>query len=282
MIKHSYLKKIKENNKGSALIVCIIVLLFVSILATVILYMSGVNYRMKKTDTYTKYAFYAAEEPLERVQSNLIVPISAALNSSYRTCNSIYGFKANASDRRREFYTQFALEFRDLMIKQYGGSASSIGVSGETIGDGELIQNIVHNLIVCNNTLNDYNTSGWGAQGVYFIPSEIPVSDIYVNDIGAPTTPMGFVNTLSGIDDRGDGHAYFEGNADGSPRAYVCISNPVSGSSAIENYNNFVRLSVTTNDSDDPVFPTGTLLPEDKCRLLITNVSVVVVENGYK
>ncbi len=60
-------KKINRDNKGSALIVCIIVLLFVSILATVILYMSGVNYRMKKTDMYSKYAFYAAEEPLERM-----------------------------------------------------------------------------------------------------------------------------------------------------------------------------------------------------------------------
>jgi hypothetical protein len=278
-------KKFRKDNKGSALIVCIIVLLFVSILATVILYMSGVNYRMKKTDTYAKYAFYAAEEPLERMQTNLIIPISASLNSSYRTCNSIYGFRANSNDRRREFYTQFALEFRDLMIKQYGGSSTSIGVSGETIGDGELIKNIVHNLVICNNLQNDYNTALWNPREVYFIPSDIPVDDIYVNDpsIGASSDPMGFINTLAGLPDRGDGHAYFEGNADGSPRAYICLSTPVSGSSAIENYNNFIRLSVTENSlTDDPVFPTNNLLPENECRLLIQNISIVVVQNGYR
>ena len=85
MNKFKLFSKIKKDNKGSALIVCIIVLLFVSILATVILYMSGVNYRMKKVDSYSKHAFYSAEEPLERIQSNLLIPISVALNNSYRT-----------------------------------------------------------------------------------------------------------------------------------------------------------------------------------------------------
>lgn len=280
MNKFKLFSKIKKDNKGSALIVCIIVLLFVSILATVILYMSGVNYRMKKVDSYSKHAFYSAEEPLERIQSNLLIPISVALNNSYRTCNSIYDFRANDEARRREFYTQFALEFRDLLIKQYGGT--NIGASGETITDATLIKNIVHNLVLCNNLQGDYDTAAYGANGIVFIPAEIPVSDIYVNDMGHPSEPMAFVNTLAGLADRGDGQAYFQGNADGSPRAYICISDPFTGSSAEENYNSFIRLSVTTNGSDDPVFPTDTLLPVEKCRLLMQNISVVVVQDGYR
>lgn len=284
---NSKIKKINKDNKGSALIVCIIVLLFVSILATVILYMSGVNYRMKKTDMYSKYAFYAAEEPLERMQNNLLIPVSAALNDSYRVCNSIYGFRANASDRRREFYTQYALAFRDLLIKQYGGSGTSVGVSGESVLDGELIRNIVHNLVACNNSRNDYNTAHYNPQGVFFLDADIPVSDIYVNDdsilgFAAPSDPVGFVETLAGVADRGDGQGFFQGNADGSPRAYICVYEPFTGASAIENYNSFIRLSVTDNPDDDPVFPTGTLLSEDKCRLLIKGIAVVVVENGYR
>ena len=280
-------KKINRDNKGSALIVCIIVLLFVSILATVILYMSGVNYRMKKTDMYSKYAFYAAEEPLERMQNNLIIPVSCALNDSYRVTNTIYGFRANATDRRREFYSQYALAFRELMIKQYGGSATAVGVSGESVLDGELIRNIVHNLVACNNTRNDYNTTLEYPRDVFFIPADIPVSDIYVNDdsilgFAAPTDPIGFVETLAGVADRGDGQGFFAGNADGTPRAYICISDAFTGSSAKDNYDQFIRLSVTDDPNDDPVFPTATLLPEEKCRLLIKNISVVVVENGYR
>ena len=280
----SKMKKFRRDNSGSALIVCIIVLLFVSILATVILYMSGVNYRMKKTDMFSKYAFYAAEEPLERMQSNLIIPMSVAFNDSYKVCNTIYDFRATSEARRREFYTQFALSFRDLMIKQYGGSSSSIGVSGETIGNGVLIQNIIHNLVACDNRRNDYNVAAQAADGVYFIPSDIPVSDIYVNNlngISAPADPMGFINTLAGIPNRGDGQGYFAGNADGSPRAYICLSTVFDGSSAQENYNKLIRLSVTSNETDDPVFPTAALLAEDKCRLLIRNVSIVVVQQGY-
>ena len=283
----SRIKKFNRDNRGSALIVCIIVLLFVSILATVILYMSGVNYRMKKTDMYSKYAFYSAEEPLERIQTNLLIPVSAALNDSYRVCNTIYGFRGNATDRRREFYSQYALAFRDLLIKQYGGSATTVGVSGDTIADGELIRNIVHNLVACNNSRNGYNTALEYPRGVYFIPADIPISDIYVNDdsilgFAAPTDPIGFVETLAGVADRGDGQGFFAGNADGSPRAYICISDAFTGSSANENYNSFIRLSVTDDPADDPVFPTGTLLVDDECRLLIKNISVVVVEQGYR
>ena len=280
----SKMRKIKSDNRGSALIVCIIVLLFVSILATVILYMSGVNYRMKKTDMFSKYAFYAAEEPLERMQSNLIIPMSVAFNDSYRVCNTIYDFRATSDARRKEFYTQFALSFRDLMIKQYGGSPTAVGTSGESIGNGQLIQNIIHNLVACDNKQNDYNTVAGAAEGVYFIPFDIPVSDIYVNNydgISAPEDPMGFINTLAGIDNRGDGQGYFAGNTDGSPRAYICISTVFDGSSAQENYDKLVRLSVTGNTADDPVFPSGALLSEDKCRLLIKNVSIVVVQQGY-
>jgi len=288
------IRKIKKNNKGSALIVCIIILLFVSILATVILYMAGSNYRMKKNDLYSRMAFYSAEMPLDRMQSNLIIPVSAALNDSYRVTNSLYAFRAGSGDRRREFYSQFALAFRDLMIKQYGGG-TGIGGSGETIGDARLVRNIVFNLVKADNVYSDYNTALEYPRGEYFLPAEVNLEDIYINSptvydgggdpiiglVSGPTDPMGYVRSLSGLGDRGDGEKYFEGNADGTPRAYVCISSYLDGSSATEIYNKFIRLSVTGDPDDDPVFPTATLLDPDKCRLLIKNVSVVVVENGY-
>ena len=74
MVMHMKPSKKKYNsimydNKGAALIVCIIVLLFVSILATIILYLSGINYRMKRSDLNNKVTFYESEIPLETMRA---------------------------------------------------------------------------------------------------------------------------------------------------------------------------------------------------------------------
>ena len=61
----------KKDNRGAALITVVIVLLFISILCTLILYVSAVNYRMKKADYLAKVSFYSSEIPLENMESNL-------------------------------------------------------------------------------------------------------------------------------------------------------------------------------------------------------------------
>jgi hypothetical protein len=268
------IRKIKNDDKGSALIVCIIILLFVSILATVILYMSGINYRMKKAELNTRISFYTGEEPLERIQSNLIVPISETMNNAYAIANTRYMSLATPDDRRRFFYTTYAEQFKDLIISQYGGS--SIGNSGSTITDSALIKNILHNLsysdIATNGTLTD---------------TGVPISDIYVNDgsiipdNGYDENPMGFIETLAGMTDAVGDPLYFTGNPDGSPRIYLVATGKFDNSGSSHNYDQLVRLSVTSNTSDDPVHPTGTLLDAKLCRIVFKNVCVVLVQNGY-
>lgn len=56
----------KLNNDGAALVTVIVVITFISILATVILYSSGMNFAMKTTDIKTKVSFYDAETAMEQ------------------------------------------------------------------------------------------------------------------------------------------------------------------------------------------------------------------------
>lgn len=74
-------KLVKEKNKGAALIMVIVTIAFVSIFATIILYLTSVNFFMKSNDMKTKQSFYEGEEALEQVKASLM-RISA---EAYRT-----------------------------------------------------------------------------------------------------------------------------------------------------------------------------------------------------
>ena len=65
-MKRFKLKKL--NNDGAALILAILIVMFVTILTTLLLYVSVINYEMKTTDYSTKVSFYGAEEPLEELK----------------------------------------------------------------------------------------------------------------------------------------------------------------------------------------------------------------------
>lgn len=74
----------KLNNTGTALITAIVVVAFVTILATTILYVAGRNYYIKMTDLRTKQSFYEAETGLEAVKAALVVEVSNASTVAYQ------------------------------------------------------------------------------------------------------------------------------------------------------------------------------------------------------
>ncbi len=257
------MQSLKKNNNGSALIVCIIILLFVSILATVILYMSGVNYRMKKNELNTKISFYSGEIYLERMQSNLVIPVSEAMGNAYMFTNSNFLALENSDNRRNQFYSSFDAQLKDILMTHYAVS-DSITDSGSAPYDNAFIKNIIHNL-----TSTGPN-SGDG----------IPVDQIYINDgskcgYSNYATGLDFVNAIAASDPTA-----FEGDANPStPKYYVCVFGELNQGGATPadkqelNYKQFI-----TNEIDNG----GTLNDPDKCRLLMKNICVVCVQNGYR
>ncbi len=105
--------KRKLNNSGAALVTVIIVIAFISIMVTVMLYMSGMNYQMKSTDKETKDSFYEAETAMENIRSALMVEAKNAYQVAMQTVMPEFINMAEAD--RRKLYNE---AFEDALMEQ--------------------------------------------------------------------------------------------------------------------------------------------------------------------
>lgn len=98
--------KLYKDNKGSAIVMVVIALAFISILGVTIMWMSMSNYRMKATDQNNKQGFYTAETVLEQIRMGLQSDASVAANSAYSVIMQNYSDWSEAK-RESEFKTEF-------------------------------------------------------------------------------------------------------------------------------------------------------------------------------
>ncbi len=104
----------KLNNKGSALVVVIVVVSFICILGTLLLYLSVMNYQMKATDYNTRVSFYGAEEPLEELRMQLAEDVSEASIAAYKQVIMHYSGLSNEAMREAEFQKAFFEQFEAI------------------------------------------------------------------------------------------------------------------------------------------------------------------------
>lgn len=105
MINREKTRQKKLNNKGSALVVVIIVIAFICILATLILYLSVMNYQMKANDYRTKVSFYGAEIPMEELRVQMAVDMSSACEKAYMDVMSQFDIMLDGTgDARKTEY----------------------------------------------------------------------------------------------------------------------------------------------------------------------------------
>lgn len=103
----------KLNDKGAALVTVIVVVAFVSILATTFLYISGMNYYMKVTDLKTKVSFYEAETALEEIKAELMELSSEAGQKAYMDVLVQYS-AADSFTRYSVYQTSFFAKLSEL------------------------------------------------------------------------------------------------------------------------------------------------------------------------
>lgn len=72
------------NNKGSSLVTVIVAVSFIGILASMLMYMSMMNYQMKINNLKAKDSFYSAESVLDEIHAGMEEEVSAALQAAYR------------------------------------------------------------------------------------------------------------------------------------------------------------------------------------------------------
>ena len=100
------LKKQKLDNKGSALLTVIVVVAFITILATTMLYITSMNVQMKQTDYQNKQSFYKAEEALDALKAELATEMSVALEHAYQEVMIQYA-NLGADERQAVFRAAF-------------------------------------------------------------------------------------------------------------------------------------------------------------------------------
>lgn len=128
----------KLNNKGSAIVSVIVVVAFVSILATTILYVSGMNYYMKMTDLKTKESFYSAETALEEIKAALVKEVSTASEEAYTEVMINYA----ASDGFTR-YAKFQDVFLDTLNDNWTAKTVNPGDPSNPLTYEKVIQDIV-------------------------------------------------------------------------------------------------------------------------------------------
>ncbi len=98
-------KREKLNNTGSAIVTVLVVVAFMTILATIMLYVSGLNFQMKVVDYRTKESFYYAETPLEEIRAQLVEDVQVAFSRAYAETISEYAsWGGNAEDHYRQLF----------------------------------------------------------------------------------------------------------------------------------------------------------------------------------
>ncbi len=94
------------DNNGFALVTVIVIISFISILATVGLYASGVNFVMKTTDIKNKTSFYDGEQAMEEIRIELTKIAQEALVESYT--GTVQDGALTGLGKKSDFATNFS------------------------------------------------------------------------------------------------------------------------------------------------------------------------------
>lgn len=111
----------KLNNSGSSLVTAIIAVTFISIIATMLLYVAGTNYITKMTDRRNKEIFYQAETALEEVKKGLVLVASDASDEAY--IDTMVSYTVDNSYTRYSIYQEkFFEEFEKAFNAKYNAA----------------------------------------------------------------------------------------------------------------------------------------------------------------
>lgn len=111
----------KRNNRGSAMVVIIVVIAFVSILISTMFTLTTMNIQMKSVDRKAKGNFYSAEGALEQINLGLQNEISDASKDAYTTVMQNYAGISLETERRLKFNEKL---FNDIILALREGTTS--------------------------------------------------------------------------------------------------------------------------------------------------------------
>ena len=135
--------KLHRDNRGSGLIMVLIMVAFLSILAAILMFAAYGGYRMRLEDKQGKDNFYTAETVLDEINVGLQSEVSDALSKAYQEVMvnySLYETPAKRGEKLYEIYykeLQKALQLDDLHTSVYSVDTLRGYLSPELYGDGK-------------------------------------------------------------------------------------------------------------------------------------------------
>lgn len=103
----------KRRNRGSSIVIVIIAMAMIGILATTLLWMSYINYKIKVNDIRNKNSFYSAEMVMEQIVAGLQKEASDSVSVAYQEVLSNWDDLQSESNR----YSSFAFTYLDTLVK---------------------------------------------------------------------------------------------------------------------------------------------------------------------
>ena len=110
---------LKKKNSGSTLMTVVIVVAFISILATILLYLVSENYKTKVYDMHAKESFYSAEEVVELMKATLTKDVAKASKPAFDRVIIDYAQSANQDVRSTTYFTEFKNKFDTIMSNHF-------------------------------------------------------------------------------------------------------------------------------------------------------------------
>lgn len=90
--------RVREDNRGSSIVTVLVVIAFITILATTLLYISVVNIKTKQADYQNKQSFYVNEITADEIKARFVLEASEAFEKAYKTTMLQYA-NLSAADR---------------------------------------------------------------------------------------------------------------------------------------------------------------------------------------
>lgn len=103
----------KLNDIGSALLTVVLVVSLLTILATTLLYITGMNFQIKQVDYQNKKTFYSGETALEEIRAGLMKDASEAAMEAYNEVAAEYVSLGVADARTLKYNTLFAQKLQE-------------------------------------------------------------------------------------------------------------------------------------------------------------------------
>ena len=128
----------KRRNSGSSIVIVIIAMAMIGILATTLLWMSYVNYKIKVNDIRNKNSFYSAETVMEQIVAGLQKESSDAVAIAYKETLSNWDRDDDGIQSEANHYSSFATAYLDALVKELRNSEK-----GDSYYNRDVLKNYV-------------------------------------------------------------------------------------------------------------------------------------------